>query len=149
VDNPRDYPKAGMGGANIGPEFTEAEYHALMELVKIEEDLFRNNLIAEKSNFAETLKNAVIKSGRWKKWLQDDEQDRDFNKLTRARQGWLVRTGCRYIWATSEVLAARAMLYKSCENNGIAAEERVLLEIERPMDKYFRTFNLINLNDRI
>lgn len=28
VDNPEDYPRSGMGGANVGPEFTEEEYRA-------------------------------------------------------------------------------------------------------------------------
>ena len=33
VSNPEAYPAAGMGGANVGPEFTEAEYEGLEELV--------------------------------------------------------------------------------------------------------------------
>ncbi|MEI6157378.1 MAG: class II D-tagatose-bisphosphate aldolase, non-catalytic subunit, partial [Atribacterota bacterium] len=35
VDNPGDYPLSGMGGANVGPEFTEEEYHALKRLTEI------------------------------------------------------------------------------------------------------------------
>lgn len=29
VSNPQDYPKSGIGAANIGPEFTMVEYDAL------------------------------------------------------------------------------------------------------------------------
>ena len=32
VSNPQDYPLCGMGGANVGPEFTISEYEALEEL---------------------------------------------------------------------------------------------------------------------
>jgi len=39
VDNPEAYPLSGMGGANVGPEFTEREYDALMELASIEKRL--------------------------------------------------------------------------------------------------------------
>lgn len=149
VDNPEAYPEAGMGGANIGPEFTEAEYEALMELVQMEDDLYNSGFIAERSNFSETLKNAVVQSGRWKKWLTPEEEGKDFIKIAKDRQGWLVRTGCRYIWAKSEVVAARNKLYQNLERNGVAAEERVLLSIERMMDKYFRTFGLVDLNDKL
>ena len=40
VDNPEEYPLSGMGGANVGPEFTEKEYEGLMELDAIEELLY-------------------------------------------------------------------------------------------------------------
>ncbi|MFH1760622.1 MAG: class II D-tagatose-bisphosphate aldolase, non-catalytic subunit [bacterium] len=149
VDNPGDYPKAGMGGANVGPEFTEAEYEALAELVDMEETLFQSRFIAQRSCFASILKDAVIKSGRWKKWLKGDEQGKDFQEISLERQTWLVKTGCRYIWADHNVQNSRNILYKNLQNNGIAAEERVLLKIETVMDKYFREFNLINLNSRI
>jgi tagatose-1,6-bisphosphate aldolase non-catalytic subunit AgaZ/GatZ len=39
VANPEAYPEAGMGGANVGPEFTEAEYDALEGLARREGEL--------------------------------------------------------------------------------------------------------------
>ena len=39
VDNPEDYSAAGMGGANVGPEFTAAEFDALQALARRESDL--------------------------------------------------------------------------------------------------------------
>jgi D-tagatose-1,6-bisphosphate aldolase subunit GatZ/KbaZ len=146
VTNPEAYPAAGMGAANVGPEFTEREYEGLMELVAIEKLLHDDNRIARLSNLKETLWNAVISSHRWKKWILQGESSADFYSNKVDRQEWLVKTGCRYIWENAEVVATRARLYRNLEINNIDAEHIVLFHIEQAMDKYFHRFNLVNLN---
>jgi tagatose-1,6-bisphosphate aldolase non-catalytic subunit AgaZ/GatZ len=147
VSNPDDYPKSGMGAANVGPEFTICEYNALEELCITEDDLYGKDRIACKSNFKQILEEAVIKSGRWKKWLHGDEKD--FDSLNRQRRQWIVKTSCRYVWAQPKVRCAQEKLYRNLELNGIDAENWVLANIETSMDKYFRAFNLININDKL
>jgi len=149
VSNPHDYPLTGMGGANVGPEFTENEYDGLMELVGIEEQLDAENKIAIKSGFKEVLWNAVIESGRWKKWLQSGENENDFFSIDEQRQLWLVKTGARYIWTDPLVEYTRSVLYKNLERQGIKAEQIVLSKIEKSMDKYFYSFNLVDFNKYI
>ena len=90
---------------------------------------------------------AVRDSHRWEKWLHEDEQGKDLPELTEDRQDWIVATCCRYIWQQPRPLAARGQLYANLGRLGIDAEEIVLGRIERDMDKYFRAFNLIGLND--
>jgi D-tagatose-1,6-bisphosphate aldolase subunit GatZ/KbaZ len=147
VTNPEDYPASGMGAANVGPEFTEREYEGLIELCTLEDRFFRDNRIAKPSNLKNILWEAVIQSGRWKKWLLQGETADNFYINSLARQHWLIKTGCRYIWENAEVLAARSKLYKNMQLNGIDAEEILLLHIEKSMDKYFHQFNLVDLND--
>jgi D-tagatose-1,6-bisphosphate aldolase subunit GatZ/KbaZ len=146
VSNPEQYPLSGMGGANVGPEFTENEYDGLMELVEIEKRLSIEDKIIMESDFKKVLWDAVIDSGRWKKWLLEGERE-DFYSLKEDRQLWLIKTGCRYIWTKPEVEIARIKLYDNLENNGIKAEEIVLLNIEKSMDKYFHSFNLVDFNN--
>jgi len=129
VSNPEAYPKAGMGGANVGPEFTEAEYEALEELAAQETELAESGRVRETSGMMEALKAAVVASGRWEKWRQPGEEGKAFEELSRERQGWLVRTGCRYIWAEAEVTAARRRLYANMEAAGEKGEEVVLRRI--------------------
>lgn len=74
VSNPEDYPNSGIGAANVGPEFTAAEYDALDELSKIENKLYNEDKISINSNFKEELEKAVIDSNRWKKWLLKGEK---------------------------------------------------------------------------
>ncbi len=147
VSNPEDYPKSGIGAANVGPEFTMLEYDGLSQLSEIEDKLFKENKIACKSNFIEVLERAVVESGRWKKWLRDGEVD--FNSLGESRKKWIVKTSSRYVWAIPEVRCSQINLYRNLELNGIDADGWVISKIEESMDKYFRAFNLINLNDRL
>ncbi len=147
VTNPEVYPLSGMGAANVGPEFTEAEYKGVKELEILEKKYFSEGRIARCSDIGVTLHNAVVNSGRWKKWLQRGEDSENFEKLSAERQEWLISTGCRYIWQNPEVVAARTQLYSNLENLGILAEEIVLSHIESAMDKYFAAFNLRNLNE--
>lgn len=147
VTNPEAYPLSGMGAANVGPEFTITEYRGLMELERLERQYFRQGKIPRCSDIGETLYNAVVKSGRWKKWLLSGEPNDDFENISPARKDWLISTGCRYIWQNAEVLASRAQLYDNFAGNGILAEEIVLSKIEQAMDNYFNAFNLKNLNN--
>ena len=147
VANPEEYPLCGMGAANVGPEFTMSEYRALCELEEVEKDLYAQGRVAAPSGICETLVDAVRESHRWEKWLHEDEQGKDLHELTPERRDWIVATCCRYIWQQPGPLAARGTLYANLERVGIDAEQIVLSRIERDMDKYFRAFNLIGLND--
>ena len=147
VANPEEYPLCGMGAANVGPEFTMSEYRALCELEGVEKRLEAEGKVAGLSHMRDVLLAAVHDSHRWEKWLHEDEQGKDLAELTPERQDWIVATCCRYIWQQPAPLAARNQLYASLQRVGIDAEEIVLGRIERDMDKYFRAFNLIGLND--
>ena len=142
VSNPEAYPEAGMGGANVGPEFTEAEYTALKSLAKKESELAADGRDAQPSCMMDSLRQAVIASGRWEKWRQPGEEGKPFDALSPDRQGWLVRTGCRYIWAESEVVAARQRLYANLAAAGERGEDVVLDAIAEVMRKYYRAFRL-------
>ncbi|MBO5563519.1 MAG: class II D-tagatose-bisphosphate aldolase, non-catalytic subunit [Bacteroidales bacterium] len=147
VANPEEYPLCGMGAANVGPEFTISEYRALCELEDLETQASAEGRVAVPSRMRETLRDEVHASHRWEKWLHEDEQGKDLGELTPERQDWIVATCCRYIWQQPRPLAARSFLYDNLSRLGIDAEGIVLGRIERDMDKYFRAFNLIGLND--
>ena len=147
VANPEDYPRCGMGAANVGPEFTISEYRALCELEEMEKGYHAEGRVAVLSHMKDILLEEVHESHRWEKWLHADEQGLDLCDLTPERQDWIVATCCRYIWQQPRPLAARGFLYDNLSRLGVDAEEIVLGRIERDMDKYFRAFNLIGLND--
>jgi tagatose-1,6-bisphosphate aldolase non-catalytic subunit AgaZ/GatZ len=142
VANPEAYPEAGMGGANVGPEFTEAEYDALESLSKSENELAAAGRVTQRSGMMEVLRRVVIASERWTKWLRSGEEGKAFDELSPERQRWLLRTGCRYIWAEPEVAAARRRLYANLSAVGEKAEEFVTDAIAAMMMKYYRAFRL-------
>ena len=149
VENPEAYPASGMGGANVGPEFTEAEYNSLKKYCAEEEKLLAAGRLKEKSGLLQSLEDAVVASRRWEKWRLADERDKPFSQLSRERREWLVRTGCRYIWTDPNVLKARKKLYAGLSGLGIDAESGVIGDIVRVMDKYFDKFNLKGTLGRI
>lgn len=147
VTNCEQYPEAGMGGANVGPEFTIAEYEALVELEGKEKALASEGRVAQFSRITETLERLVDESNRWQKWLQPEERGLPLAGLTPERRLWIVGTCARYIWQKPETVASRARLYYNLHRIGIDPETILLGRIEHCMDKYFTAFNLINLND--
>jgi D-tagatose-1,6-bisphosphate aldolase subunit GatZ/KbaZ len=147
VNNLEGYVKSGVGAANVGPEFTVMEFEALAGLSQTEEELFKKNMISVKSNVMKILEKAVFESGRWKKWLMDGEEN--FDNLKKDRKDWIVKTSSRYVWANPEVKNSRSELYRNLKVNGIDGENIVLSNIEKAMDKYFRKFNLLDLNSEL
>jgi len=131
VNKPQEYPRVGMGGANVGPEFSQVEFEALEQLTKIEEELAREGKIAEPSHLRYILRKCVIESNRWKKWLLKSETGKAFSELSENRQKWLLKTCSRYIWTQAAVVEARSKLYKNLKKNGVDAEETVLQERRR------------------
>lgn len=142
VDNPHQYPLSQMGGANVGPEFTEEEFLALENLLELEKLLRRD------SGFDTALKNAVVNSGRWKKWLKPNEKGVDFDSLSEKRQRWLLRTCSRYIWTDESVQNARNDLYHNVREhrNG---DRFVIWWIKSAIMKYVHAFNLVDFNNRL
>jgi tagatose-1,6-bisphosphate aldolase non-catalytic subunit AgaZ/GatZ len=139
VANPAEYPATGMGGANVGPEFTATELAALRELCMREERATRGR---ELSGFAEILKAAVVGSNRWQKWLLPDEVGRPFDDLSAGRQEWLVATGARYIWTDPRVLAARRRLYDNLHSEIPDTNTFVVDRIAQNIQRYVDAFNL-------
>ncbi|MBA7619526.1 D-tagatose-1,6-bisphosphate aldolase subunit KbaZ [subsurface metagenome] len=149
VSNPQDYPKVGMGGANVGPEFSHAEFDSLERLTKIEEGLVEGGKAITPSDFMHILTESVINSNRWKKWLLDSETGEDFSELSGDRQKWLLQTCSRYVWTQKAVVEARSKLYKNLKNQDMGGEEMVLRRIDKVMEKYITSFNLVGSTTKI
>ena len=145
VSNPEAYPLAHMGGANVGPEFTEIEYETLCALEQKEGAAMASG--AAPSRIGAVLEQAVERSGRWKKWLLLDEAGCAFADITPDRRAWLTRTGCRYIWTDPQVLAARRTLYANLGAGGVDGERAVIDAIAQRISRYFKAFSLIGADE--
>jgi D-tagatose-1,6-bisphosphate aldolase subunit GatZ/KbaZ len=146
VANPQAYPTAGMGGANVGPEFTTVEYEALAALVAKERALCASDLTIVPSRLLDALENAVFRSNRWQKWLQPEERAVAFADLDPARRAWLVQTSARYIWTDENVQAARQQLYANLAPILPDPHQFVVRRIALAIDAYINAFGLFNAN---
>lgn len=143
VENPKAYPRTGMGGANVGPEFTAVEYAALQSLCTQEEALAQTNGLPT-SQFMARLQDAVVDSGRWQKWLQPDEKGRAFKALSEARKEWLTQTGARYVWTQPSVVQARGQLYANLRGAKSDPHTFVVDQIKLRIQHYIEAFNLVD-----
>lgn len=142
VDNPADYPRSRVGGANVGPEFADVEVRALEKLAAVERDMGMD------SGFIGVLQAAVVGSGRWRKWLSVEERAFEFVALPAERRGWLMRTGSRYVWRNPPVVEARRRLYENVSDR-VDPDTFVVGEIERRIEQYMRAFNLVGFADTV
>ncbi len=146
VQSPYKYPISGIGGANVGPEFTAAEYDALAALANQER---QSPSTRSPSKFMQILQTAVVDSKRWIKWLLPHERELPFSQLDPRRQEWLLKTGSRYIWTDPQVVAYRAHLYSNLNRIGIDAHNYVIDQVARVVEKYILAFNLRNSVDSL
>jgi tagatose-1,6-bisphosphate aldolase non-catalytic subunit AgaZ/GatZ len=146
VDHPEAYPQTGMGGANVGPEFTAVEYDTLVALERREQDLLKAQPQLTPSQLTQTLIQAVDESNRWRKWLRGDEIGKALVELSPERQEWLVKTCARYIWVLPQVVAARQRLYTNLSTVMDDPHHSVIEAIARAIERYITAFHLENAN---
>ena len=144
VENPGAYPATGMGGANVGPEFTAVECEALADLEARERALPAGQGSAPPSGMMQALQDAVVDSNRWRKWLQPNEIGLPFASLAPERRAWLVSTGARYVWTDARVLAARTSLYANLAAVMDDPAEYVVDRIAGAVEHYLEAFNLVD-----
>jgi D-tagatose-1,6-bisphosphate aldolase subunit GatZ/KbaZ len=144
VENPDDYPATGMGGANVGPEFTGAEYDALMALVQREQALLHTTPSLQPSGLSEALTTAVGYSNRWQKWLQPHERGLALAELSPVRRTWLLKTCARYVWTAPTVVTARHRLYQNLAPLFPDPHRYVVDRIVMSIEHYILAFNLFN-----
>jgi D-tagatose-1,6-bisphosphate aldolase subunit GatZ/KbaZ len=148
VGDPAAYPASGMGGANVGPEFTAVEYEALVDLTLKEATLCHSRTLTA-SGFSRVMEEAVESSGRWRKWLQPGEEGLDFYNLADDRRAWLTQTGARYVWTEPSVLDARKTLYDNTSVVLRDPHQYVIDRIADVIDRYIEAFNLVDAVSRL
>lgn len=144
VENLDEYPAAGMGGANVGPEFTAEEVLALSDLCDKERRLCRTRAGFSASRFLEVLESEVRRSGRWKKWLLPAEASMGFDELSPERRAWMTQTGARYVWRRPAVVRARRLLYENLSVVMADPHGYVVDRIVRAVDRYVNAFGLFD-----
>jgi D-tagatose-1,6-bisphosphate aldolase subunit GatZ/KbaZ len=148
VANPEAYPQAGMGGANVGPEFTEAELAALLDLERMEAEIDRTERLPSPSGFSEYLEGAVQHSHRWEKWLLPDEAGcTTLSALSVERRAWMIGTCARYVWQQPAVQTARARLYQNVRIPVPDPHRYVIERIMGRIDHYVAAFDLAHSLD--
>ena len=137
VDALDAYPRCGIGGANIGPGLSAVEYRALCELESLAE------AVGATPTWHDALREALVRSERWRKWV---DHDGPFDALDAETQDTLLETGSRYVWADSEVEAARKELYDQVDRYR-NADAYVVWRLRSAVTQMLHVLNLVGRAD--
>jgi len=138
VENPSDFPKTGVGGANVGPEFAYRQYIAvksIAEKVGSEEAL----------KTLDTIRRAVLEDGRWRRYTSGEP----IENLELREQDFVLGICSRYIWSTPAVKQQLTQLAQEAKSRGIDLEKKIVEELRKSIEHYLQSFNLKNLTKTI
>ncbi len=145
VENPEDYRKIGVGGANVGPEFAETEYRAVKKLVEHLERVGGDREILK--NILKTINNVVESDGRWRKHVPKNILSlSDLDDHTRE---WVIGISSRHIWTNNIVRNALDELYRYAKIFDIDAESYIVNRVVESIGRYINAFSLKNCLNEI
>lgn len=136
---------------NIAPQYGTEETRAYLNLAAVEEKLVNNGLVREPSNTREVILDHAIKSGRWKKWLSDDQKDITEKEILEDKHltKEIFDTAGHYTFNDAEVKNEIEKMYKNLEEHNIDGKRYVIDHIKRPIRDYAESYNLRGVTSRI
>ncbi|KGP72687.1 class II D-tagatose-bisphosphate aldolase non-catalytic subunit [Pontibacillus yanchengensis] len=143
---------SSITATNVAPQYGTEETRAYLKLAALEEKLMENGLVSEKSNTKEVLLKHAIASGRWKKWMVDEEQKNlstqeiiDNPELSEE----ILDIAGHYTFNNTEVKEEINKLYANLSKNNVDGQRYVIDHIKRPIREYAECYNLKGLTTRI
>lgn len=133
------HPGAGIGMANVAPEFGRLETEALILLSALEQDACRRRGLAS-AEFGAVLERQVLASDRWRKWAGSGD--------SRAE---IVASSGHYFYGNAQVTAARGALMAACARLGICAEPEAFVReaVKAGLRRYLFAFRLAGRNEEL
>lgn len=145
------HPAWGVTAMNVAPEFGTVETQAYLKLSEVEDSLYAEGLISDKSNIALVLTTEAVKSGRWKKWMVDGKDKLSIEEILEDKElaRLITEISGHYTFNNSLVKAEIAKLYDNLSQSGIDGERYVVNKIKDSIDNYVKAFNLEGLTSKL
>lgn len=145
------HPTLGITAMNVAPEYGTVETQAYLKLIEVENELYKDGLISEKSNLDNVLKQESVKSGRWKKWMVDGKDKLSFEEIIKDDEMTYLITEIsgHYTFNNDSVKAEIQNLFNNLHKVGINGEKYVIDRIKDSIDKYVKCFNLEGFTSKV
>lgn len=145
------HPYLGITAMNVAPEFGTVETQSYLKLLEVEDSLFEQKAIDEKSSLRNVLAEEAVKCRRWEKWMINGEEKLSSEeilkneKLTRE----ITEISGHYTFNNENVKTEIAKLYGNLNKANIDGEKYVIDQIKNSVYRYVKSFNLEGLTSKI
>lgn len=145
------HPTLGITAMNVAPEYGTVETQAYLKLIDVENDLYNDGLIAEKSNLERVIKEEAVKSGRWKKWMVDGKDKLSFEDVLKDEELTYLITEIsgHYTFNNDSVKSEIQNLFDNLNKVGVDGEKYVIDKIKDSIDRYVKCFNLEGFTSKV
>ncbi|MDO5088773.1 MAG: class II D-tagatose-bisphosphate aldolase, non-catalytic subunit [Leptotrichiaceae bacterium] len=141
----------GITAMNVAPEYGTVETRAYLKLAELEEMLYEEKLISEKSNLKNCIRKEAVESRRWEKWMTDDTVSKTSEELLQNEELINIITDIsgHYTFNNDIVKKEIKNLFENLAEAGINPEEYVIYKLKESLDKYVECFNLKGYTSRL
>ncbi|WP_373897986.1 class II D-tagatose-bisphosphate aldolase non-catalytic subunit [Haloimpatiens sp. FM7315] len=145
------HPASGVTATNVAPEYGTVETQSYLKLIEVEEDLFNQGLISDKSNLKTVLRTKAAESERWRKWMVGDKINISVVEVLKDEKlmDLITEISGHYTFNNDEVKKEITTLYNNLNSVGIDGEKFVITKIQESLDRYVQCFNLEGLTSKL
>ncbi len=134
---------------NVAPAFGTIETMALLELIEVEKEFYRNGMLSEMSNLETVITYKSVHSMKWKKWLTDEVDMSDLSNLDKKTQITITELCGHYTYSDPDVANEINRLNENLSSLKINGNRFVIEKLKEEMQKHVRCFNLEGLTTKI
>ena len=134
---------------NVAPAFGTIETMALLELIEVEKQFAKFNMIKEPSNLENVIKYESIHSMKWKKWLTDEVDMSDLDNLDEQTTLQITELCGHYTYSKPKVALEINKLYENLASIKIDGKRFVIEKLKEEMQKHVRCFNMEGLTSKM
>lgn len=139
------FPKLGIGAANVGPEFATAILEALTKLEEKEIQVLRGvDKNIPSSNIIQTIEKIVVKGAPWQRFTPKGLGDKKLEEFAEAHCREIALCMGRYIMKNPEVVEVRQKLYENLKGYSSIdnPHQFVIDHVRKAIRRYIEAFNL-------
>lgn len=138
------FPKLGVGAANVGPEFAAVVVKSLIELEEKERQTLREAGKTSFSNIVETMEELSVKNAPWRRFAPKGLENEELREFARHHRREIALCVGRYVMKNPSVIEARRRLYENLEeHSSIKNPDQLIIDrVQKAIHKYVKAFNL-------
>ncbi|KXA90752.1 hypothetical protein AKJ57_03895 [candidate division MSBL1 archaeon SCGC-AAA259A05] len=138
-----EFPKLGVGGANVGPEFAASLVEAL-EVLEGKEKSALEGVNKGLSKMMDSLEWAAIRESPWQRFAPEEMDDQELAEFAQDHSRKIAICVGRYVMNNPEVVSSRRKLYQNIEEHTSVEDphELVIENIRESISRYVKAFNL-------